>query len=117
MWASSCICICSIPKQIMSNPDLFLLLKSKDEKAFSSVYDLYAASLYGILLKNVGDESLAAEMLTRTFINIWKECPDVDCAKQKLFTWVISLTYKTALNDFKINLYQKKSPVKVAASS
>ncbi len=84
--------------------ELLLQLKNKDEKAFSYVYDKYAPLLYGVILKRVPNEKLASEILKRAFIKIWNECKNLDCVNENLFTWLLSLTNKTAVADFKINL-------------
>ena len=89
----------------LSDQELLLLLKKKDEKALSYLYDLYAPALYGLILKNVGNEELASEILKSTFVNVWKECQKTDCIKRRLFTWFVSLTHKTAMTDFQIDLY------------
>jgi RNA polymerase sigma-70 factor (ECF subfamily) len=96
------------PSYNLPDTELLLLLKSKDEKALSYVYDLYAPGMYGLILKKVKDEDLAAKILKCTFLNIWKECGKADCFKQRLFTWILSQTHKTALTDFKIDLNTSK---------
>lgn len=88
----------------VSDYDLLLMLKRKDENALSLVYDKYAPQLYGLIVKQVKSLQLATEILKRTFIKIWRECTNVDSIKQKLFTWLISLAHRTARIDFNINL-------------
>lgn len=84
--------------------NLILLLKNKDEKALSTVYDMYAPYIYGVVVNRVKDEKVAAQILQNTFTRIWNECDTLDCIKSRLVTWLIGLTYKTALTDFNIKL-------------
>lgn len=87
-----------------SNYKLLLQLKNNDKNAFSFIYDKYSPLLYGLILRRVQNEKLAAEILKNAFIRIWNECKNIDCVKANLFTWLLSSTNKTALTDFKINL-------------
>ncbi|MDB5248868.1 MAG: rpoE 4 [Segetibacter sp.] len=87
--------------------DLISMLKRKDENAFSYLYDKYGPLLYGVILKNVHDEKLASDILKKAFIKIWTECKSLDCVRQHLFAWLLSITNKTAMTDFKVNLQIK----------
>lgn len=98
-------------KEKLSDYEWLLLLQQKDESALSHIYDMYAPGIYGLLLRQVGNENLASKILKNTFVNIWNECEKADCIKQRLFTWILALTHKTALSDFKINLQKSTLPV------
>ncbi|GEO08143.1 RNA polymerase sigma factor [Segetibacter aerophilus] len=81
-----------------------MALKQKDQKAFSYLYDQYAPSIYGVLVREVKNEQLAAEILKRTFINIIEECNNMDCIKQSLFVWLLMMTKKMAASSFNVNI-------------
>lgn len=88
----------------LTEKDFFLLLKEKNEQAFSYLYDTYAPLIYGVILREVKNSKLASEILQHTFIKIIKECNNIDCINPTLFTWLLLLAKKTANADFKINL-------------
>jgi hypothetical protein len=88
----------------MTENQLFASLKQKDQEAFSFLYDQYAPSIYGIILREVKNSELASEILINTFTNIIGECNTIDCIKQSLFIWLLGITKKTARSDFDINI-------------
>ena len=77
---------------------LISLLKSRDEKTFSSFYDDYSGALYGILCKIVQDDNEAETLLQDTFIKIWKDIDDYDSSKSTLFTWALNIARKTGID-------------------
>ncbi len=85
-----------IQPQHFSDVELFKLLQHKDKNAFSLIYDTYAPSLYGALLKIVKNDKRASEILEKVFFNIWNECKTLDYTNQSLFVWMYSITYKMA---------------------
>lgn len=90
--------------QQFSDQHLISMIKLKDEKAFGYLYDKYSPLLYGFILNKVQDEKLATEILTKAFMQIWRECKNLDGIEQRLFVWLLSLTCRTAKADFKVDL-------------
>lgn len=83
---------------------LLLLIQQKDKAAIGFLYDKYAPLIYGIILRQVKNEKIATTILQAAFVTIIKECDTLDCLKQSLFTWILKLTHKSALNDFRVEL-------------
>lgn len=79
-----------------SDPELIKLLQYKDKDAFSLLYDTYAPSLYGVLLKLVKNDRLATEILEKVFLNIWSDCTTLSNRQQSIFVRMYSMTYKMA---------------------
>jgi len=74
------------------------LLKERDEKAISLLYDNYADTLYGVALKVVRDEDLAQDVVQESLVKIWKKSDSYDASKAKLFTWLFRITRNTAID-------------------
>ncbi|MEN1785079.1 MAG: sigma-70 family RNA polymerase sigma factor [Bacteroidota bacterium] len=74
------------------------LLKERDEKAISLLYDHYADTLYGVAHKVLKDEALAQDVVQESFIKIWKKSDSYDPSKAKLFTWLFRITRNTAID-------------------
>jgi len=74
------------------------LLKERDEKAISLLYDNYADTLYGVAYKVVKDEDLAQDIVQESFVKIWKKSDSYDATKAKLFTWLFRITRNTAID-------------------
>ena len=77
---------------------LIRLLQKKDKKAISLLYDNYASSLYGIILKIVRSEELAEDVLQDAFIKIWKNGPSYNEKRGSLFTWMLNIARNTAID-------------------
>ncbi len=93
--------------QHFSNVELFKLLQDKDKNAFILIYDKYAPSLYGTILKIVKNDSLAAKILEKVFLSVWNGCKTLDYTNQSFFIWMYSITYKVAKEEL-INLALNK---------
>ncbi len=74
------------------------LLRERDEKAISLLYDNYADTLYGVAYKVVKDEELAQDIVQESFVKIWKKSDSYDETKAKLFTWLFRITRNTAID-------------------
>lgn len=84
------------PHQHLSNTELIQLLKQRDKNALSYLYDTYAPSLHGVIVKLVKDKDLAGEVLKKAFIKIWNNSATFDFTKQSLFIYMYSITYEVA---------------------
>ena len=74
------------------------LLKERDEKAISLLYEHYGGTLLGVAQKVVRDEELAQDVLQESFVKIWKKSDTYDVSKAKLFTWLFRITRNTAID-------------------
>jgi RNA polymerase sigma-70 factor, ECF subfamily len=77
--------------------DLVSLLKNKDLRGFSILYDNYSAAIYGIVFKIVPSEEVANDVLKDTFLKIWNEIQNYDKSKGSLFTWLLKVGRSLAI--------------------
>lgn len=82
------------------------LLKSKDGKAFSYLYDHYSGSLYTVIYQIVNDMEAANDVLQEVFINIWRRIETYDPVKGRLFTWMINIARNAAIDVLRSKNYQ-----------
>lgn len=94
-------------KKPYSEPDLILLLKKKDQRGYSYLYDNYAPALFGVIVKIIGEREEATDILQECFIKIWRNIENYDSTKGRLFTWMIQITRNTAI-DFARSAPEKK---------
>lgn len=73
-------------------------LKKKDQEAFSRLYDLYAAAIYGVILKVCRSEELSQEVLQDTFLTIWNKAALYDEDKASFYTWAYRIARNKSLN-------------------
>ena len=76
-------------------------LQARQDTAFTNLYDAYAPALYGVLLKLVGDQASAEDLLQNAFIRIWTSFHRYDPNQGRLFTWLLAITRNVALNELR----------------
>ena len=82
------------------------LLEKGDSTALNLLYENYADSLYGVILKVTNNEELAQNALKETFVKVWKNSKKYDSKKAKLFTWLYRIAKNTAID--KIRSYNNR---------
>ena len=86
--------------------ELVSLLKSRDSKAFSYLYDNYSGSLYTIISQIVDDLELSNDVLQEVFINIWRKIESYDPTKGRLFTWMLNIARNASIDTLRSKSYQ-----------
>ena len=86
--------------------ELVSLLKSRDSKAFSYLYDNYSGSLYTIIAQLVDDMDIANDVLQEVFINIWRKIESYDPMKGRLFTWMLNIARNASIDTLRSRSYQ-----------
>ena len=82
----------------MQNEILIKQLKSKDQRAFSQLYDLYAESILGVIYTILKDQQLAEEVLQDTFLKVWDKAGQYDTKKGRFFTWILNIARNKAID-------------------
>ena len=86
---------------------MVLLLKQREQSAFSYLYDHYSGALYSIILNIVPDRDLANDVLQEVFIKIWKQIDSYDNYKGRLFTWMLNVARNASIDAVRSKGYQK----------
>lgn len=86
------------PSIIHSETELVSLLKSKNQAAFSYLYDNYAAALNGVIIKVLGEDESSKDLLQEVFIKIWKHIDSYDATKGRLYTWMLNIARNSAID-------------------
>lgn len=81
-----------------SEAELLSALKSGKEEALHFVIDKYARAAAGVIFRIVQSAELTEELLKETFVQIWNEAGSYDPAKGRVFTWIISVARKLAID-------------------
>jgi RNA polymerase sigma-70 factor, ECF subfamily len=93
-------------KTIIEEDALVSLLQSKDERGFSILYDNYSSALYGVILKIVRSEEVAADVMQDAFVKIWKNIEGYNRSKGTLFTWILNVTRNAAIDRIRSQEFQ-----------
>jgi RNA polymerase sigma-70 factor, ECF subfamily len=93
-------------KTIIAEDALVSLLQSKDQRGFSILYDNYSSALYGVILKIVRSEEIAADVMQDSFVKIWKNIEGYNRTKGTLFTWILNVARNTAIDRIRSQEFQ-----------
>ncbi len=93
-------------KTIIAEDALVALLQSKDQRGFSILYDNYSSALYGVILKIVRSEDIAADVMQDSFVKIWKNIEGYNRSKGTLFTWILNIARNTAIDRIRSQEFQ-----------
>ena len=92
----------------MTSKEIVRLLKLKDEKGLSYLYDNYSAALNGIIIRILKSDKLAEEVLQQTFLKIWNKIELYDDDKSQLFTWMSRIARNTAIDAKRLKKYENE---------
>ena len=81
-------------------------MQAQDQRAFSLLYDNYSAALYGVILKIVRTEEIAADVMQDSFVKIWKNIENYNRIKGTLFTWMLNVARNTAIDQIHLIIGQ-----------
>lgn len=94
-----------------STTDIIQLLKQKDKRAISVIYDKYGPALFGIAVRIVESETLAEDVIQDAFIKIWRNADKFNEKKGTLFTWLLNITRNTALDTRKSAAFRRSQKI------
>lgn len=92
----------------MQNDILIRQLKSKNQRAFSQLYDMYAESILGVIYNIVKDKSMAEEILQDTFLKVWDKSDTFDQKKGRFFTWILNIARNSAIDKTRSKAFKQK---------
>ena len=87
--------------------EIITLLRRKDERAISLLYQNYSNALYGIITNTIQDSKVAQEVLQDVFLKVWKNADKYDVQKGRLYTWLARITRNAAIDTFRSGKYQR----------
>ena len=82
----------------LSEEELILALRRREKIAAEALYDMYSASLYGVISRIVVDTAVAEDVLQDTFVKIWNSFSSYSADKGRLFTWMVNIARNLAID-------------------
>jgi RNA polymerase sigma-70 factor (ECF subfamily) len=82
----------------LSEEELILALRRREKIAAEALYDMYSASLYGVISRIVMDTAVAEDVLQDTFVKIWNSFSGYDADKGRLFTWMVNIARNLSID-------------------
>lgn len=87
------------------------MLKRRDRKAITLLYDNYSAALHGVIFRIVNDKETAEDVLQESFVKIWNNIESYDASKGRLFTWLLNVARNTAIDKTRSKNYRDAGQV------
>jgi RNA polymerase sigma factor (sigma-70 family) len=82
----------------LSEDELVLALRNREKIAVEALYDMYSASLYGVISRIVLDTATAEDVLQDTFVKIWNSFGSYSAEKGRLFTWMVNIARNLSID-------------------
>jgi len=85
---------------LVASEDLLVLkrIAGGDQQAVATLYQQRGALLYSLVLRMLGDEMEAQEVMQDTFLQIWRRAPQYDPARSAPLTWMILIARGLAID-------------------
>jgi len=82
----------------LSEEELVLSLQHREKIAVEALYDMYSASLFGVISRIINDTAIAEDVLQETFVKIWHSFSSYSSEKGRLFTWMVNIARNLAID-------------------
>lgn len=84
---------------------LVAALQQGRQEMLGKLYDAYAPTMMGVIIRIVQQHELAEQVLQETFVAIWERIGIYDASKDRLLTWGLAIARGIALEAVKTNRY------------
>jgi RNA polymerase sigma factor (sigma-70 family) len=82
----------------LSEEELVLSLRNREKIAIEALYDMYSASLFGVISRIIPDTAVAEDVLQETFVKIWHSFSGYNSEKGRLFTWMVNIARNLSID-------------------
>jgi RNA polymerase sigma-70 factor (ECF subfamily) len=93
----------------LSEEELVLSLHNREKIAIEALYDMYSASLFGVISRIVIDIPVAEDVLQETFVKIWNSFSGYSSEKGRLFTWMVNIARNLAIDKVRSKDFKNQS--------
>ena len=93
----------------LSEEALIQALRNQEKIAIEALYDMYSASLYGVISRIVIDTPTSEDVLQETFVKIWHSFSSYSAEKGRLFTWMVNIARNLAIDKIRSKDFKNQS--------
>jgi len=86
-------------------------LQAGERAAFAELYDRYGRNLYAVIFDIVKLETEAENILQDSFVKIWRNIGRYDVAKGRLYTWLVVIARRMALDFVRTNYFLERKTI------
>lgn len=98
-------------KQTYTQDELIVLMRDRDQKAFSYLYENYSRALFGVIQAIVNHQEEAEDVLQKSFLKIWNGFSSYDEHKGRLYTWMLNIARNMAIDSTRSKHEKIKSKI------
>jgi RNA polymerase sigma-70 factor (ECF subfamily) len=101
-------------------PDAAGLLRAVakgDEKAFTALYELVAARVYGLARRVLRDPAQAEEVAQEVLVEVWRTAARYDAAKGSATAWIFTIAHRRAVDRVRSEQASSERLAKIGARS
>jgi RNA polymerase sigma-70 factor, ECF subfamily len=98
-------------KHTYTQDELIILIREKNQYAFTYLYDNYSQALFGVINSIVNDVVEAEDVLQKTFVKIWNNFDSYDSEKGRLYTWMLNIARNLAIDSTRSKHEKIKSKI------
>src|SRR5258706_1211785 len=88
-----------------------------DERAFTALYDLLSARVYGLIRRVLRDPAQAEEVAQEVMVEVWRTAARFDTGKGSATAWVFAIAHRRAVDRVRAEQAGAERARKVAAAS
>jgi RNA polymerase sigma factor (sigma-70 family) len=96
-------------KKTISEDELVRAIRQRDKAGAEALYDMYSASLFGVIYRIVQHDAIAEDLLQETFVKIWNSFASFDPAKGRLFTWMVNVARNLSIDKIRSKDFRNSS--------
>jgi RNA polymerase sigma factor (sigma-70 family) len=89
--------------------ELVSALRNREKIAMEALYDMYSASLFGVISRIVSETETAEDILQETFVKIWHSFSGYNAEKGRLFTWMVNIARNLAIDKLRSKDYKNQN--------
>jgi RNA polymerase sigma-70 factor, ECF subfamily len=93
----------------MTQEEVLELLKSKNDRAYTYLYDMYSKSLFAVINNLIKDREEAEDVLQEVFVKIWKNLDSYSEEKGRLYTWMLNIARNSSIDKLRSKGYNTNS--------
>ncbi len=93
----------------LSETELIAALQRQDKIAAEALYDMYSASLFGVIIRIVQNNEIAEDLLQETFVKIWNSFQSYNSDKGRLFTWMVNIARNLSIDKIRSKDYKNQT--------
>jgi RNA polymerase sigma-70 factor, ECF subfamily len=80
---------------------LISLIARRDEAALSMLYDRYSRLVFSLVLRMVGERTLAEEITADAFVSVWRAAASFAEERGRVVAWLMGITRHRAIDELR----------------